>query len=236
MTALANLRRRAGLANVHLRRPSAAWLEALRADQADRDVTYAEVGATLADLPDGYHHLRAERPLGSAPGDFERGRDAIRAWAGHGAMSMHLAPTTPPLDEGTTMTFALPFPLWPRFLDAPRHAGGAAHPLARRAARALPLAPALGPWVSGACRVMRVVDTDTSFGFAYGTLPHHPERGEEAFLVHRRDDGSVVFEIVAFSRPATLPTRAIGPLGRRLQRRSIDRYLAGFVTAARSAS
>ena len=92
--------------------------------------------------------------------------------------------------------------------------------------------PFFGSWVTGACRITRVVDTETTFGFAYGTLPHHPEQGEEAFLVHRRDDGSVVFEIVAFSRPATLPTRLIGPLGRRLQRRSIERYLAGFVAAA----
>ena len=94
--------------------------------------------------------------------------------------------------------------------------------------------PLLGAWVSGACRIVQVVDDGDAFGFAYGTLPHHPEQGEEAFLVRRRADGSVVFEIVAFSRPATLPTRLIGPFGRWLQRRSIDRYLDGYVAAARS--
>ncbi len=190
-----------GLANVHVRPPSADGLEALRADQADLDVTYDEIGATLGELPSGYHHLRAERRLGSGPDDLARGADAIRAWAAQGSMSMRLAPPTPPLVEGSTMAFALPL---------------------------------FGAWVSGACRVVRVVDDGSTFGFAYGTLPHHPERGEEAFLVHRRADDSVVFEIVAFSRPATLPTRLIGPLGRRLQRRSVDRYLAGYVAAARS--
>ncbi|MEM8904134.1 MAG: DUF1990 domain-containing protein [Actinomycetota bacterium] len=203
MSALTELLARLGLTNVHLRRPSTEQLEQLLSEQDGLDVTYAEVGATLGPPPAGYHHLRAERTLGADAGDFRRGADAIRDWAAHRAMSMLLAPSTPTLDEGSTMAFALPL---------------------------------AGAWVSGACRIVRVVDTDVSFGFAYGTLPHHPERGEEAFLVHRRDDGTVVFEIVAFSRPATLPTRLLGPIGRRLQRRSFDRYLDGYVEAARAAT
>ena len=190
-----------GLANVHVRRPSAERLEAIRADQAEHDVTYAELGATLSDVPDGFHHLRSERRLGAGEDDFAQGAEAIRAWAAHTSMSMQLAPPTPPLVEGSTIAFALPL---------------------------------FGAWVSGACRIVRVLDDESTSGFAYGTLPHHPEQGEEAFLVHRRPDDSVVFEIVAFSRPATLPTKLIGPLGRRLQRRSIDRYLAGYVAAVRS--
>jgi hypothetical protein len=40
------------------------------------------------------------------------------------------------------------------------------------------------------------------FGFAYGTVPNHPERGEERFLVEwdARDD-SVWYDLVAVSRP-----------------------------------
>jgi uncharacterized protein (UPF0548 family) len=40
------------------------------------------------------------------------------------------------------------------------------------------------------------------YGFGYGTLPDHPERGEERFLVEwdRRDD-SVWYDLTAFSRP-----------------------------------
>ncbi|HYH49978.1 MAG TPA: DUF1990 domain-containing protein, partial [Acidimicrobiia bacterium] len=33
------------------------------------------------------------------------------------------------------------------------------------------------------CRVVLVVDEPHAFGFAYGTLPAHPEQGEEAFVV-----------------------------------------------------
>jgi len=51
-------------------------------------------------------------------------------------------------------------------------------------------------------RVVYVVDEPNRRGFAYGTLPGHPESGEEAFVVERRDDDSVWLTIRAFSRPA----------------------------------
>src|SRR5688572_31519562 len=34
-----------------------------------------------------------------------------------------------------------------------------------------------------ACRIVYVIDEPHAFGFAYGTLPAHPEEGEEAFIV-----------------------------------------------------
>ena len=46
-------------------------------------------------------------------------------------------------------------------------------------------------------------------GFAYGTLPGHPECGEEAFIVEQHDDGAVTFAITAFSRPATLQAKPL---------------------------
>jgi uncharacterized protein (UPF0548 family) len=62
-------------------------------------------------------------------------------------------------------------------------------------------------------------------GFAYGTLPGHPERGEEAFLVTITDGTDVHFRIRAFSRPATLPARLGGPLTRLAQQYATDRYV-----------
>ncbi|MFZ1175152.1 MAG: DUF1990 domain-containing protein, partial [Mycobacterium sp.] len=54
------------------------------------------------------------------------------------------------------------------------------------------------------CRVVYVVDEPDIRGFAYGTLPGHPESGEERFVVRRDPDTSAVFaEVSAFSRPAT---------------------------------
>ncbi len=75
------------------------------------------------------------------------------------------------------------------------------------------------------CRVIYVISRPNLRGFAYGTLPGHPECGEEAFIVRQHDDGTVTFDITAFSRPATLQAKAAGPVGRAIQRHITTRYL-----------
>ena len=56
--------------------------------------------------------------------------------------------------------------------------------------------------VNAYARVVYVIEEPRRGGFAYGTLPGHPESGEEAFIVEHRDDDSVWLVIRAFSRPA----------------------------------
>lgn len=80
-------------------------------------------------------------------------------------------------------------------------------------------------WLRIPCRVVRVVRETSRTGFAYGTLPGHPERGEEAFLVERDADGSVWFRVRAFSRPGRWYVRAAGPLARGVQSWVTGRYL-----------
>jgi uncharacterized protein (UPF0548 family) len=87
----------------------------------------------------------------------------------------------------------------------------------------------LGPLhVVASCRIVRVVDDTDRFGFAYGTLPAHPEEGEERFVVTRDADGTVRFEVVAFSRPHDLLTKLGGPVPRRIQARATQQYLQGM--------
>ena len=74
------------------------------------------------------------------------------------------------------------------------------------------------------CRVVYVVNESARRGFAYGTLPDHPEQGEEAFVVTQDEDGSVWFEIKAFSRPGALLVRWAGPVGRAIQSVATTRY------------
>jgi uncharacterized protein (UPF0548 family) len=81
-------------------------------------------------------------------------------------------------------------------------------------------------------RVVYVVDEPRRRGFAYGSLPGHPECGEEAFLLERRDDDSVWFEVRAFSRPATLFYRLGYPALRVLQELFTRRYLHTMSGAA----
>ena len=86
------------------------------------------------------------------------------------------------------------------------------------------------------CRVIKVVDEPNMCGFTYGTLPRHPECGEERFAVElERETQLVTATIVAFSKPAGPLTRAIGPVGRLIQRRVTNRYLASLYSGRRSA-
>jgi uncharacterized protein (UPF0548 family) len=58
-----------------------------------------------------------------------------------------------------------------------------------------------------ACRVVYLVDEATRFGFGYGTLPGHPEQGEETFIVETGAEGGFRFKVRAFSRPSERPAR-----------------------------
>ena len=82
--------------------------------------------------------------------------------------------------------------------------------------------------ITAPCRVVWTVDDAEHAGFGYGTLPGHPERGEEAFLVSRDAAGEVWATILAFSRPATWYARLGGPVGRLVQRWITRGYLSAF--------
>src|SRR5665213_423175 len=93
----------------------------------------------------------------------------------------------------------------------------------------------LGPLaVLAPCRIVATIAEQDSFGYAYGTLPGHPERGEESFVVRRGPDDVVRFEVAAFSRPRDLLARLGGPVSRWIQQRATYGYLEGvrgFVAA-----
>lgn len=75
------------------------------------------------------------------------------------------------------------------------------------------------------CRIVGVVDEKSRWGFAYGTLPGHPEQGEEAFVVSITSNETVRFEVVAFSRPDDSLVRLSGPIGRAIQKAGTNGYL-----------
>ena len=69
------------------------------------------------------------------------------------------------------------------------------------------------------------------FGFAYGTLRDHAERGEERFMIEwQGSDDSVWYDILAFSQPNLLAKLGY-PLTRRLQKRFARDSLAAMVKA-----
>jgi len=81
------------------------------------------------------------------------------------------------------------------------------------------IARTCGVWSLNAACIVYVLDEPQRFGFAYGTLPGHVERGEERFFVERLEDDSVWYDIKAFSQPRHILTRIGYPLVRRLQKR-----------------
>jgi uncharacterized protein (UPF0548 family) len=89
-----------------------------------------------------------------------------------------------------------------------------------------------GMWSLNACRVVYVIDESRRFGFAYGTLPDHVERGEERFLIEWLDDDSVWYDILAFSRPQHPLVKLSFPVTRMLQKRFARESLARMTSVA----
>jgi uncharacterized protein (UPF0548 family) len=99
----------------------------------------------------------------------------------------------------------------------------------------------LGFWIVGVsarCMVVDVLDARNpratrmpvrEAGFSYGTLPGHPERGEEAFVVRLLDDGAAVASVAAFSQPARWFSRLAPPVSRAIQREIARRYVSAML-------
>ncbi|TQN37402.1 uncharacterized protein (UPF0548 family) [Blastococcus colisei] len=83
------------------------------------------------------------------------------------------------------------------------------------------------------CRVVWARTEGDERGFAYGTLPGHPESGEECFLVRLTPAGDVVYEIRVFFRLASPLARLGGPVSLLAQRLATHRYVTAIRRAVR---
>lgn len=165
---------------------------ALLASQRLADVTYVDVGATMAGrIPNGFSGKQMAQTIGHGEIAFERARLGLQIWAAHRGAGVEPFEATP-LVQGETVLLVL----------------------------------GLGPTeVRIACRILEVTDTPSAFGFVYGTLPVHPECGEERFLVEHEANGAVRFTIDVFWKP-NHPLAVIGaPVARRMQQRFTQGYL-----------
>ena len=93
------------------------------------------------------------------------------------------------------------------------------------------VARVLGLWSVNVARVVYVIDEPDRFGFAYGTLAAHAERGEELFVVARTPDGEVTYEIRVFSRPQQWWSRLGKPIVAARQARFREDSCAAMVRA-----
>ncbi len=172
-----------------LQEPWEEELERFLRSQQDSHFSYPEVGASKRGAPPGYTADHNRVRLGEGEEVFERAVESLRGWRMFDIGWLRIFPARASIEPGTTIGL---------------------------------LARHLGFWSLGACRIVYLVQESADvrrYGFAYGTLPEHAERGEERFTVELRRDGSVWYDLYAFSRPNHPLVRAGYPLGRLVQRR-----------------
>jgi uncharacterized protein (UPF0548 family) len=87
-------------------------------------------------------------------------------------------------------------------------------------------AKAFGFWWLNLARIVYTIDETNRFGFAYGTLLHHVECGEELFELSIDAEGQVWYRIEAYSKPRYWLVRLAKPLARQLQKRFVKESLA----------
>jgi uncharacterized protein (UPF0548 family) len=178
-----------------LRRPSADRLVQILAGVEDQPFTYDEVGATHGPDLPAGYHHVREQR------DLGEG-EAVFAAAADGLRTWQLHRR-----QGFVVVPADP-------AIAPGTVVVSAAPL-----------PVPGVHVLFACRIVSAVDEPDRFGFAYGTLPVHPARGEESFVVVRDAGGRTTLTITAFSAPRHPLMRLGGPIARRQQAAATQGYL-----------
>lgn len=193
------------------RAPSQAALSAFLAGQRDAasppPYSYAEVGASRhnAERPHGYNLDHNRVQIGKGVAAFEAACAAMRAWRMFPAPWTRIAPADTPILVGEVVVMQ---------------------------------AHALGLWWMNAARIVYTIDEpgpSRRFGFAYGTLLAHVEQGEERFSVELHEDGSVWYDLRAFSKPRYWPVRLGKRLARRLQARFVRESqlsMRAVVTAA----
>jgi uncharacterized protein (UPF0548 family) len=187
-----------------LAKPSTEQIRNIVDAQRHAPFSYPFVGATRDDTsPAGYQRDHNRISLGMGEATFNRAVAAMRRWEMLKLPWMQLC--------------------WP---DAVIETGATVAVLA-----ALPML-----WTLNVCRVVYTIDDDgplRRYGFAYGTLPLHEERGEERFLIEwDRADDTVHYDILAYSRPKSLMAQAGYPVARIYQKRFARDSKRAMVRAA----
>src|SRR5262245_59697232 len=172
-------------------KPTNETMKAILSGQNGEDFSYGFVGATreMKAAPRGYDCDHNRICLGRGDKVFAIASAALRRWEMFNLGWVEMVNSDAPSQRGTTVVM---------------------------------MAHCLGFGWANACRIVYLIDEPgpvRKTGFAYGTLPHHVESGEERFSIewHQADD-SVWYDIYAFSKPAYWMVKLGYPLARRLQR------------------
>lgn len=172
-------------------KPTEEKIRIFLACQTGESFSYSEIGASQGELPNGYDHDHNRVRLGDGPAVFEAACAALRRWAMFPRPWSEIHPANAPIEVGSMVV-------------------GLFH--------------IFGVWWINPCRIVYLFDESKPirrFGFAYGTLPAHVECGEERFSIEWEADGSVWYDIRAFSRPRFWMAHIGYPIVRYYQRRFV---------------
>lgn len=173
-----------------LHEPSATAIETFLRGQQKQTFSYQEVGASREQAPHHYTIDHNRALLGWGEESFAKAAAAIRTWQMFNLGWCRVHPPNAPIEVGVTVAISI------------NH---------------------YGFWSLNASRIVYLMEEHGAvlrYGFAYGTLPDHGEAGEERFTVEwDQENGSVSYDLYAFSRPQHLMARLGYPLSRSLQKR-----------------
>jgi uncharacterized protein (UPF0548 family) len=189
-----------------LLKPTPEAVRHFLARQTGRPFSYPEVSHTRDTPPPGYVVDHRRARLGEGRAAFEAACAAVRRWEMFRLGWVQICWPDAPIEPGTVVAT---------------------------------LASAGGMWWLNACRIVYVVDETVPlrrYGFAFGTLEEHVECGEERFTIEWRDDDSVWYDVLAFSRPQHWLARLGYPLTRWTQKRFGVGSLAVMTAAVRDAA
>ncbi len=152
--------------------PSEKVIENFLAAQRDLPFSYAEVGASQDEIPSLYPINHRRVQIGNGADVFASAKNAIQNWTMYRLEWTRIYPDSVPIAVGAVVCIVVNHHLC---------------------------------WSINPCRIVYILEqTDKveRYGFAFGTLPGHSEKGEERFLVEwNRADDSVWYELLAFARP-----------------------------------
>jgi uncharacterized protein (UPF0548 family) len=177
---------------ISLGRPSQHTVEGFLSLQVDQGFSYSEVEMTRHTLtpPPGYIADHNRVKLGQGNLVFDQALKALKHWQHFNLGWVDVCSREVPIERGASVGLLTSFSAF---------------------------------WLLFSCRIVYVVNEEgllQKYGFAYGTLPGHPECGEERFTVEwNHADDSVWYDILAFSHPANALTRVAYPVTRFLQKR-----------------
>jgi uncharacterized protein (UPF0548 family) len=175
-----------------LNRPSKVTIESFLAGLESASLTYNPPGITnqITQTPFYFTKDHCRVQLGNGEETYNRAILALKNWQQFNLGWLQVINTNTPIVSGATVGLLCSY----------------------------------GPlWVLFACRIIYIMNEGGAihkFGFAYGTLPGHPECGEERFTVEwHQSDNSVWYDILAYSYPGEFLTALGYPLTRALQKK-----------------